>query len=83
MRFDNDVLMHSDYRGPRRRAWAWGIAVGVLMIATGLMLTFLLASFLQWRAEARADNEAASKARIVRDIHNPARAADTRVGALR
>ncbi len=83
MAFDNDVLMHPDYRGPRRQAWAWGLAGGVLMIVAALVLTFLLASFLQWRSEARADNDTASKARMAWQSQDHARATDMRVGSLR
>ena len=83
MATETDIPINAEYRIPHGLTWTWGLMGGVLMIATGLALTFLLASFLQWRSDARAENIAASHARLVWDLHDPARAADIQVGALR
>lgn len=83
MAMEPDIPINAEYRSFRGKAWTWGLMGGVLMIATGLVLTFLLASFLQWRADIRAENTAASHARLVWDLHDPAHVADIRVGALR
>lgn len=37
---------------------AWGCLRGIGLLMTGLVLTFLMASMLQWRAEARREASA-------------------------
>lgn len=78
MATDTDIPINAEYRRPRGS----GLAGGLVMVATGLILTFLLASFLQWRSDARAEFSAASRARLAQEQHAPAPASDIRVGAL-
>lgn len=83
MATDSDLPINAEYRVPRGLAGAWGLMGGLVMIGTGLVLTFLLASFLQWRTDTRAEFAAASHARLVQEQHSPVHTQDVRVGALR
>lgn len=83
MATDIDIPINAEYRTPRGLAGAWGLMGGLVMIGTGLVLTFLLASILQWRTDTRAEFAAAAQARLVQEQHSPPHAQEVRVGSLR
>ena len=72
------------YHASDRYPLLTGAIAAATLLAMGLVLTFLLASALQWRSDVRTQSTAAASERLNWDRHDPAIARNIiQVGALR
>jgi hypothetical protein len=81
-----DPFEAATYESPAFRSdgvtWAWRITSGVMFMISALVITYMLASFLQWRADFQANSLQAANARMMHDLHNPANLAVMRGGEI-
>ena len=81
---DSAMMCRPTYNAAERYPWAGAVLATLTLLAMGLVLTFLLASALQWRSDVRTQSTAAASERLTWDSHDPAIARNIiQVGALR
>ena len=80
---DSGMMCRPTYNAAERYPWAGAIFATLTLLAMGLVLTFLLASVVQWRSDVQTRSTAAASERLSWDRHDPAIARTIQVGALR
>ena len=78
---DAAMMSRRTYNAAERYPWAGAALATLTLLAMGVVLTFLMASALQWRSDVRTQSAAAASERL--NKHDPTIGRTVQVGQLR